>query len=163
MASHCPNCGSAFLPDALFCRKCGTKRPQAKSWSREAAEVTTVVLLFWLLQIVPCSDENRKKGALKAGYWKMLTFVSYGKLTPLDSLDFVRRSEAAGKVGRLVWKNSTRNPTVGTTHRWQVRTSQRSWQIGVPLAPEMNLLWCCGFVNSLRLVFVGEKASNVGV
>eukprot|EP00434_Breviolum_minutum_P044267 symbB.v1.2.039522.t1/scaffold6623.1/size16640/3 len=29
MASHCPNCGSAFLPDALFCRKCGTKRPQA--------------------------------------------------------------------------------------------------------------------------------------
>jgi len=29
MASHCPNCGNAFLPDALFCRKCGTKRPQA--------------------------------------------------------------------------------------------------------------------------------------
>lgn len=28
-ASHCPNCGSAFLPDALYCRKCGTKRPQA--------------------------------------------------------------------------------------------------------------------------------------
>eukprot|EP00913_Durusdinium_trenchii_P014678 g13771.t1 len=27
-ASHCPNCGSAFLPDSNFCRKCGTKRPQ---------------------------------------------------------------------------------------------------------------------------------------
>lgn len=28
-ASTCANCGSTFLPDALFCRKCGTRRGQA--------------------------------------------------------------------------------------------------------------------------------------
>eukprot|EP00438_Fugacium_kawagutii_P000875 Skav218507 [mRNA] locus=scaffold1564:100037:101053:+ [translate_table: standard] len=29
LASYCTNCGADFLPDALFCRKCGAKRPQA--------------------------------------------------------------------------------------------------------------------------------------
>lgn len=32
--------------------------PKDHRRSREAAEVTSVVLVFWLLQVVPCSDEK---------------------------------------------------------------------------------------------------------
>ena len=72
MASHCPNCGSAFLPDALFCRKCGTKRPQAKSCS-EVVKLLKLQLLSWCFDCYRLSlvvMKTEKKVHLKRGTGK---------------------------------------------------------------------------------------------
>ena len=131
--------------------------PKDHRRSREVVKLKLQLLSwwFWLLQVVPCSDENTTKRALKVGYsgkcWLWFPMVNWPHWIPLISWGVVKQR---ARLEDWYGKTAPETPPLEQPIRWQVRTSQRSWQIGVPLAPEMNLLWCCGFVNSLRLLFV---------